>query len=742
MNSASLFTEILATLKRKLWLPALAAVSLLFAMPVYLGLTLQRFINWSGEITEYYHSGIASALQGVFSTHAASVVAICIIGALVTGLVFTNYLQHRRQVDFYHALPQRRGRLLAVNFGAAFLSGLLPLLLNTLLALLIVLLSGFGSYLDWGAMLGALAVHMLYFTAMLAVVFVAAMLCGNSACAGLLSIVFFGFALGLLGLWSGIGELFYPTWNSQLIDWNALVSHSSPVARYISIAIEDGRYALTALDVLATLLFIAVMYALAWLLYVKRPAEAAGSALAFRVSKQWLKWPIVLLASGGLALLLSVVSGNEGGAWYFIGLFLGAAISAQVMEIIDAYDFRAIKRGLLPLLIFIALFGGASLLMKADVTHYNDYVPEAAEVAAVEIVFDNVNGYANDEISLVYYRRDSSAPLDFYEHSVERHLAQSRLSDADAIAAAVTIAAALVEEQLQQPSELTESPTDEVIRYDQTLGCMVRYTLSNGRQVDRRYSSSELTASRMLEQLAVIYAADDYARSQHELFDYQPQQIRLAEVWSFDNSYDPRLDNELRRADLLQLEPAQLTALLEVYERELCGFSLEQQADSMPVGKLRFYVFAQPPVGALSEDTLDGQHIIYYDYPLYPEFGETIAELAALGVPEQLWLINYEQISYVEVQDYRYQLDYAAQVSADLETLAATSSKYGDQTRVTRYVQEDEIRRLMENSYDYEAFDHNCFAGSVNAVDLLVCYRDDSGGEYMAYRQFIAGFEP
>ena len=68
----------------------------------------------------------------------------------------------------------------------------------------------------------------------------------------------------------------------------------------------------------------------------------------------------------------------ESELWFWVGLVLGTVIFHCVVEIIYAFDFRAIFRKPLQLVIILAVLCAGLLTMQADVFGYDEWLPDEA----------------------------------------------------------------------------------------------------------------------------------------------------------------------------------------------------------------------------------------------------------------------------------------------------------------------------------------------------------------------------
>ena len=647
MNSATLLSSAAGVFRRKLWLPALYFFAFLFVMPIRLAMTLQNYLDparyssseallRAAERAELYTREFFSAGDGVL--------VLLIFAAFFTMPVFFAYLHDQRQIDFYHSLPVRRERLFAEHFLAALAAVVLPYLINLLLSLAVAAALGTDG-LSAGAVLAGCASHLLLLLSLYALGAVTAMLAGNRIVHALLSLVLFGFAPLLIYGYVSLRETLQPAWYSQLIEWDWIVIHSSPAARYIGLL--NDSYPLTWGDVVALLVFILLALFFALLLYRHRPSEAAGRALAFPISRPIIKYPLMLLAMTGFALVLYSISGDL--VWYYVGAVLGGFLSAQIMEVIYRFDFRGAAKKLLPMAAMILLFCGGSLLLERDVFGYNSYVPQQ-NVAAVEVYF---RGSLEDYYS---YQVIHQSGTTLGAEDADARLRRGRSEDPAAIAAMQRLATILAEdpEQAVAGEALPQENNNHTF-----VRAVMRFTLDNGKTVTREYSGSADVCT-VIDELEALFADDDFLSRRYNMFEAEAGQLRLQDVISFE---DISLEYGLQPSDVLSYEEQaelqrlnlDISELLATYQQELLAMSLAEKLEAPPIGRLVFYRFQKDP-GTLElnwENTAVDQGLAYmcYEYPLYAGFEHTLALLEEIGYPPEYWQFQPQYAVRAEYYD-------------------------------------------------------------------------------------------
>ena len=138
---------------------------------------------------------------------------------------------------------------------------------------------GFGPFLSANTILAGVGIHLLFFLLIYSTVILAMVFCGKTSIGILMSAFFLAVGPAVILLYRYLRRAFQPTWYDQLTDWDGLLTHSSPVARYIVNSPIPWWEILLMIALTALITWIAV------LLFRRRPSEAAGHALAFPKSR-------------------------------------------------------------------------------------------------------------------------------------------------------------------------------------------------------------------------------------------------------------------------------------------------------------------------------------------------------------------------------------------------------------------------------------------------------------------------
>ena len=405
-------------MRRNLWAVVLSTVGFFMAqlMPVLMtaqqGLAMHRkdLINGSAADAasnwEGYVENVGLMLSG---TNPFAKLAIIVL-AVTCGISMFAYLHNRQKVDFYHSLPVSRSRLFAVNYATGALCALVPYFVMHLLSIACAYAMGFGEAVS-ASLVGVMAANVIFFFLLYALAALTTIVCGNTIITLLLGLwVFFGPMLVNV-LRTGLMGMFFKTYSSEISMTQLVLGNSfSPLLKYFGVngtkyatnyfsvyAYAGVSYGSTMPSTVGLLIGYAVaavvITAAALALFRIRKSERAGTALAFKPAKLPVK--IVICAVMGVAFAeLFYVIVDMSKLWFWVGLVLGTVIFHCVVEIIYAFDFRAIFRKPLQMVVILAVLFAGVMTMQLDVFGYDKWLPDEGSIKAVAL--DAFSGTRSD----------------------------------------------------------------------------------------------------------------------------------------------------------------------------------------------------------------------------------------------------------------------------------------------------------------------------------------------------------
>lgn len=379
MTSKTSFSKLfLFDLKRNIPLYIIGFLVILFTGPFTLLMTIDTFLSNAHLNREAIISNLGNYLTGQYSTH--SVVA-AVLGGFFAIMVF-SYLYSKSAVDMYHSLPIKRINLYIIRYMEGFLPGVIILVINCALSYAALAINGMAvksivSSLNYYTIIVLLSFFMVYNVAVIAV-----MLTGNKIIGILgtfvLSIYNIAATLVVNAYCQYCFQTYYNAGETEPY-WHLLLNPLG-VIEMIDSSPSDSTFRLIVVFVEGIVLSV-----IGFLLYDKRPSEAAGKPLCYQISKPIIRIPIVILValSGGVYIwytssVLSVI-------WYWISFVVAAIIAHVVIDIIIEQDVKAAFKHPVQLIMTIALGIVVSIFFQYDLGGYDTYIPPQEKIASVGV---------------------------------------------------------------------------------------------------------------------------------------------------------------------------------------------------------------------------------------------------------------------------------------------------------------------------------------------------------------------
>ena len=387
------------SMRRNLWALVLSGVGFFLSLLLPALMTMQNALEQRVlDLKEIPQAHVEINWQNAMN-NAASMLSggnlfvkiVFIVLAVVCGVAMFAYLHSRQKVDFYHSLPISRTRLFANNF----LTGVVCTF-STYLAMLAITVAcayamGCGEAVRWDEIGGAILCNLIVFLLIYALTVLTTVVCGNTIITLLLlAWVFFSPMLVRVLQFC----LFYKFYDTFTANAGQLVGaiRLTPVVQYFVLhgthyigehvigVLQPGESALGLL--VGYLIAAAVVTALALFLFRIRKSERAGTALAFTPTKLPIKVYMCLVMGVAFGWVFGMIAGNF---WFWPGLVVGTVLFHWIVEIIYAFDFRAIFARPLHLLAILVVLVAGMLAMQFDVTGYDTWLPDRDDLTAVDI---------------------------------------------------------------------------------------------------------------------------------------------------------------------------------------------------------------------------------------------------------------------------------------------------------------------------------------------------------------------
>ena len=475
---------------------------------------------------------------------------------------FFRYMHSKRETDFYDSMPIRRQTWFKALFTSCFLLFFVLSALTTAIEVGIIFSTGYGSLAilqailwNYTCMIGAFLVA--WFTTALAMI-----MTGHSIIA-FLGVGVFACYVPLI-----LANLF-PTYCARFFDTyvyrepNPNIYYFSPVTVVYKMtdAWQEWNIKEHWTYIIGCFILAILVATIAYVLFLRRPSETAGRAMAFEKANDVIRFMIVIPLTLYAGLFLEEMATMTSMAWLIFGILFGGFLLHGIMECIFQFDIKALltkKKQLLATFIICIAF---VFMFWIDLFKYDDYIPDASDVTVVKIDSD-LFGHMN------------------IEWDSERDWIQGDLVK-DAIAVVREI-------------KDCEIPSDNESYYKENnfYNIKITYVMENGREVKRDYS---FDASKASENLSKLYANEDVKDDYCVLYNIDKENIQGISVNNGINGMDLDLTKEelnqfidiyLEEYSKLQLKDA----LSDIKQYEI-NVSFQSENMKYPTAE-RYYVYS------------------------------------------------------------------------------------------------------------------------------------------------------
>ena len=445
-----------------------------------------------------------------------SLVLAVVCGVVIPMAVYA-YLMTPRSVGMMHALPVKR----TTQYFSHFLAGFGLLTAGNLLIFLLSVLAQlpFG-VVDWSALGQWLLLTELLELFFLSLGALCAMVTGWLLAIPVLYVAVNFAALLLCSVVQFLQRWFY--FGFQYTTYPPFVQWLTPIIKLAEdVGFLDGEYitrngievywrSLSAQALPTSAIYAAAglaLLALGWLLYRKRPSEAAGDAIAFPWLRILVRWAVGLCGGLGLGLFLSsfVLGGSRSLAKLLLcQVFMGLLCFVAAQMLLQK-TFRVFRRSWKELAALAAAMVALTLAIRADVLGVQYRVPDVPQVDNVRVMVSRCEG------------------------------GNFLASDSTAIETVTSLHRAILE---QGPENADDSRVLYVSFY---------YTMKNGQEIRRNYGIAEREGAetyRKINQLLNLPQARSYAVGINDLTDEELDAVRGGFVEDSDTGFSVDLTRE------------------------------------------------------------------------------------------------------------------------------------------------------------------------------------------------------
>ena len=464
----------LHTVQSHWWLAFICGIVYFFAGPVFTMLYLNgmNFDATHYDIPAVLHQQNVEQIarwmsgEGMIPLYLSAVVL-----SMILGCVMFAYLQHKRQVNFYHSQPIHRTRLFIDRYAIGFVMNMVLMLIMLGVSLLMIVMYGLGEALSLSGILRHVFNMFALSLASYSISVLAGQLTGT-VLTHLAIMLVMHFAVPLAtAVVVMMGDIFFATFS---MDFPMATLNFSPFCAMFALLSEySTRYLMymtapvmgTAMTV--TLLLIGIVFAvLAWFLYQKRPSEATGKSLIYPITEPFVKAYLMFVAALGCGFIFYAV-GDQ--AFFYFGVIAFAILTHMVCQVIIEHDFKAIFHAMKQCAVITALICVAVGVVRFDVFGFDRYLPQPEKVSSVSFQISGLDDYYG-------------TPIKTSDEAVKQQV--------------YTLLEPIVEKELYRGSQFDGYGYSYDFSGERQTSIIVIYELNSGREVKRQYRSVPISAIR------------------------------------------------------------------------------------------------------------------------------------------------------------------------------------------------------------------------------------------------------
>lgn len=380
--------------KRRIWVWIVAVLSQLLAYGGMTMIYLSRIRGYQAAgyyktRTEFQEAMCQAAKDAIgFSDNIYPFVFVL---AAIIGMQGFSYLFDRRKVDMYHSVPVSKAR----RFAVVYINGLIIYLTANLSGLILGMILSASQRAVNGEVFAAAGLafvwHFFFFLVFYHLMILVVMLTGNRFVTIALFLLFTVYEFVASDMFEGLKGIFFKTYSAYYLKDEPKFSTIYDCIMnvwQIKNAPDTAAAAKIAMPLVAKWIGIAaVIFALCWYAYRKRPSETAGKAIAYRFLEPVIK-VAAAIPGAYLAGRIAYDASYQNETLLVAGMLAGGLILCTALEVVYDFDIRSLFKHLVSsgvaLLGILAIF----CIFKWDLFGYDSYIPAQNKVESIAISAD------------------------------------------------------------------------------------------------------------------------------------------------------------------------------------------------------------------------------------------------------------------------------------------------------------------------------------------------------------------
>ncbi len=731
--------------KRRIWLWLLSALSYDIFFPTIVAMMLSRIrtreeylVETMGEALGHQaaYNMIVEQMEERFGLLMPYLWILAAGFAIISAIQGFSYLYSKKKMDFYMGLPVKRSKRFLIIWMNGILVYLLPYLLGILLGWLILAGNGVMTLSIVKEAMLAFGLFFLFYLGIYHLAILAVMMTGN------LNITCCGIAVFLLYEW-GVREvicaymqMFFKFFSYHTDIQTPLLSPFSILADY-----ADKHEAGMGNGIITAgylLLFAAAAGLLGYICYMKRPSEAAGKAMSFKITQPVIKILLVVPAALLAGYVASDVVGynpiyGDGSAGFMIFVMaVAVVVLCCLIQVIYEFDLKGIFHRKHHILISAAATVMIFIIFRYDLFGYDTYIPPAEGVSSVAIITPYEYSYYGGES---YYDNDTMHSITKYDYVMENMY----LTDVGAVNKLFKLSMDTIDkydnlEQLYGSDEEAEWYTMTIL-----------YRMNNKRNISRAVMVN-VKDPEVCELLDRIEGSEEYIHSAYMGASGMLDKLLADEKLKINISYG----NSIYQQKMSTQEALELLAL---YKEDIKGSTFSMIRENIHTGSM-----------VIEIEEKNTYYTTYYDMEvrIYPFLTGCVEYLKELGLYSEFF-VHPEDVERIQVTNHNYKLqektkeqwnlnttdpeELLAMGKAEAEAEVVYSMDASEFIRYANYNNEADIKEICNSIYPENWLGTSWHAAAEREEDyrITIYFKPESATQdngYVGNFVFVAGKVP
>ena len=524
--------------KQRSWEIMLSVFAFLVILPISFWLSLAKMDM------DYSSAEILGQIQifadSYFRELNPWLIAVTIVLSLVSGVRGMAFVFHKSENDLYHSLPIKREKLFLVSYVNTMLFYLVPFVICTAMSVGIVKLYEPAVTIGVADLIGYMALHMLAYFMMCNIHIFIVMVTGRTVLA-LLGIAGI-YLVGIIYFYAGVVymAIWFPCVPFEEVPDEILRLLCPPLNYiYFGRGVTADEYPM----ILAMVVVSLIAFLLAFLLYRRRPSEAAGTGIVYHGLKNVIKVLLntlcgvagtLMVCFMSLFLMMKLVS-----LLGIIALMFFLIVGYITLQLILEQDARTCKRDLPVFFVSVVCAVLWMAFFQYDICKVNGYIPKESDVESVAVAFT-------------------------YDEDCEYRLANMEFEDINTVLA-------LAERGLEESGKVD-------LEGNESYDFSVRYHMKDGREIQRNYTG--LPTNEFVDLTDIIVDSDEYRKSTYVFGDYEYDKVNVFfSGWKAINFTGSSLNTAEQEKELI-----------EALRKDLETISLEKVGSEVALGEIQFVI--------------------------------------------------------------------------------------------------------------------------------------------------------